>query len=50
MYTDCLIKNGAAKLTAEIGGPGKGRQQFKGINIDPKAAIVENVQHADGTC
>lgn len=33
---DYLVAGGPDKLVVEIGGPGKGRQQFKGIEIDRK--------------
>lgn len=33
---DYLIEDARGKLAVEIGGPGKGRQQFKGIHIDRK--------------
>ncbi len=33
---DFLIENNSDKLVIEIGGPGKGRSQFKGIIIDRK--------------
>jgi hypothetical protein len=39
---DYLIKDTATKLAVEIGGPGKGRQQFKGINIDRKIVFAHS--------
>lgn len=40
---DYLVAGGSDKLVVEIGGPGKGRQQFKGIEIDRKLVF----SHAD---
>jgi predicted AAA+ superfamily ATPase len=36
---DYLIENTPTKLAVEIGGPGKGREQFKGVRIDRKAVF-----------
>lgn len=33
---DFLIRDDSAELVAEIGGPGKGRSQFKGVSVDRK--------------
>ena len=38
---DYLIAGGAEKLVVEIGGKGKGRQQFKGIDIDRKLVFAD---------
>ncbi len=37
---DFLIEDAPGKLAVEIGGPGKGRQQFKGIHIDRKIVFA----------
>jgi len=37
---DYLITGGQEKLVVEIGGKGKGREQFKGINIDRKLVFA----------
>jgi predicted AAA+ superfamily ATPase len=37
---DYLVVGGPDKLVVEIGGPGKGRQQFKGIEIDRKRVFA----------
>jgi len=37
---DYLIAGGPDKLVVEIGGPGKGRRQFKGIEIDRKLVFA----------
>lgn len=37
---DYLIEGGPEKLVVEIGGKGKGREQFKGIDIDRKLIFV----------
>jgi len=37
---DYLVAGGPDKLVVEIGGPGKGRQQFKGIEIDRKLVFA----------
>jgi hypothetical protein len=39
---DYLIKDAPTKLAVEIGGPSKGRQLFKGINIDRKIVFVHS--------
>ena len=39
---DYLIQNAPTKLAVEIGGPGKGRQQFKGVDIDRKIVFVHS--------
>ena len=39
---DYLIENAPVKLAVEIGGPSKGRQQFKGINIDRKIVFTHS--------
>ena len=37
---DYLVAGGPDKLVVEMGGPGKGRQQFKGIEIDRKLVFA----------
>ncbi|MBW1785965.1 MAG: ATP-binding protein [Deltaproteobacteria bacterium] len=37
---DYLIEDAPEKLAVEIGGPGKGRQQFKGMHIDRKIVFA----------
>jgi hypothetical protein len=37
---DFLIEEAPGKLAVEIGGPGKGRPQFKGINLDRKIVFT----------
>ncbi len=37
---DYLIKDAPTKLAVEIGGPSKGRQQFKGVHIDRKIVFA----------
>jgi len=37
---DYLIEDAPTKLAVEIGGPGKGRQQFKGVQIDRKLVFA----------
>lgn len=37
---DYLVRGGAGKLAIEIGGKGKGRRQFKGVNIDRKLVLA----------
>ena len=39
---DYLIKDAPTKLAVEIGGPSKGRQQFKGVKIDRKIVFAHN--------
>jgi predicted AAA+ superfamily ATPase len=39
---DYLIEDASGKLVIEIGGPSKGRQQFKGINIDRKIVFAHS--------
>ncbi len=43
-----LIAGGAEKLVVEIGGKGKGRQQFKGIDIDRKLIFADTDAPANG--
>jgi len=45
---DYLIAGGAEKLVVEIGGKGKGRQQFKGIDIDRKLVFADTDAPANG--
>ncbi len=40
---DFLVHGGADKLVVEIGGKGKGREQFKGVKVDRKLILA----HAD---
>ncbi|MFO7937562.1 MAG: AAA family ATPase [Kiritimatiellia bacterium] len=37
---DYLIRDANGKLVVEIGGKGKGREQFKGINVDRKLILA----------
>ena len=37
---DYLVSGGPDKLVVEIGGKGKGREQFKGVNIDRKLVFA----------
>jgi hypothetical protein len=37
---DYLIEDAHGKLAVEIGGPRKGRQQFKGVHIDRKIVFA----------
>ena len=37
---DYLIEDAPTKLAVEIGGPGKGRRQFKGVQIDRKLVFA----------
>jgi predicted AAA+ superfamily ATPase len=39
---DYLIQSEPTKLAVEIGGPGKGREQFKGVQIDRKLVFAHN--------
>lgn len=39
---DYLIEEATTKLAVEIGGPSKGRQQFKGVKIDRKIVFMHN--------
>jgi uncharacterized protein len=39
---DYLIMDSPTKLAVEIGGPGKGRQQFKGVSIDRKIVFAHS--------
>jgi predicted AAA+ superfamily ATPase len=39
---DYLIEDESDKLVVEIGGPGKGRQQFKGIQIDSRIIFTHS--------
>lgn len=38
---DYLIQEAARKLVVEIGGPGKGRTQFKGVKYDRKIVCAD---------
>lgn len=44
---DFLIDDAADQLAVKIGGPGKGRSQFKGIEIDRKQ-VFSHVQIPTG--
>ena len=46
---DYLVAGGPDKLVVEIGGPGKGRQQFKGIEIDRKLVFSHTDTPTTGT-
>lgn len=46
---DYLVAGGPDKLVVEIGGPGKGRQQFKGIEIDRKLVFAHTDIPTTGT-
>ncbi len=46
---DYLVAGGPDKLVVEIGGPGKGRQQFKGIQIDRKLVFAHTDIPTAGT-
>ena len=37
---DFLIQDAPTRLVVEIGGPGKGRQQFKGVQVDRKLVFA----------
>jgi len=39
---DYLIQDAPTRLVVEIGGPGKGRQQFKGVQIDRKLVFAHS--------
>ena len=39
---DYLIEDAPTKLVIEIGGPSKGRQQFKGVQIDRKIVFMHS--------
>lgn len=39
---DYLIQDAPTRLAVEIGGPGKGRQQFKGVEIDRKLVFAHS--------
>ena len=39
---DYLIEDASSTLAVEIGGPGKGREQFKGVQIDRKIVFVHS--------
>jgi len=39
---DYLIEGGPSQLAIEIGGPGKGRAQFKGVQIDRKLVFAHS--------
>lgn len=39
---DYLIEGTSKKLAVEIGGPGKGREQFKGVQIDQKIVFAHS--------
>ncbi|NQT93500.1 MAG: ATP-binding protein [Lentisphaerae bacterium] len=45
---DYLIAGGPDKLVVEIGGKGKGREQFKGVDIDRKLVFAHTDTPADG--
>lgn len=44
-----LVAGGPDKLVVEIGGPGKGRQQFKGIEMDRKLVFAHTATPTTGT-
>lgn len=46
---DYLVAGGSDKLVVEIGGPGKGRRQFKGITIDRKVVFAHTDIPTAGT-
>jgi hypothetical protein len=39
---DYLIDGTPHRLVVEIGGPGKGRQQFKGVSVDRKVVFTHS--------
>jgi hypothetical protein len=39
---DYLVKTGTRKYIVEVGGKGKGVQQFKGINLDKSIILTDN--------
>ena len=39
-FTGIVGPRGAGKLVVEVGGKGKGREQFKGINVDRKLVFA----------
>lgn len=45
---DYLIEDAPKKLVVEVGGPGKGREQFKGITIDQKIVFTHSLIPAKG--
>jgi len=45
---DFLIEDASGKLVVEVGGPKKGRQQFKGINIDRKIVFAHSPLPEEG--
>jgi hypothetical protein len=42
------VSGGPDKLVVEIGGKGKGREQFKGVKIDRKLVFAQTDEPAGG--
>lgn len=40
---DYLVEHGGAKLAVEVGGRGKGREQFKGVEVDRKLVFAHGI-------
>ena len=41
---DFLVKYGNEEIVIEIGGKGKGKQQFKGINVEKKIIFSHSAE------
>jgi hypothetical protein len=40
---DYLVEHGGAKLAVEVGGRSKGREQFKGVEVDRKLVFAHGI-------